>query len=86
MPAKRDRMARVQVDDVWREFRSLPGYRPISELLGELVAREVRKARSNRLRDGRFDDGEVVDALGRAHEQQAELAAIVVRLESLCDR
>lgn len=34
MPAKRDRMARVQVDDdVWREFRALAGYRPISEAM-----------------------------------------------------
>jgi len=77
-------MARVQVDnEVWREFRAIAGYRPISELLGELVEREVCKARSSRLRDGRLDDREVVEALARAREQQDELAAIVARLESL---
>lgn len=84
VPAKRDRMARVQVDDdVWREFRALAGYRAISEVLGELVEREVCRARSSRLRSGRLDDREVVDALDRARAQQAELAAIVARLESL---
>ena len=77
-------MARVQVDDeTWQEFRAFVGSRPISELLGELVEREVRKARSARLRDGRLDDRELVDALERAREQQADIAAIIARLESL---
>ncbi len=77
-------MARVQVsDDVWSEFRAGAGNRPISELLGELVTREVERHRSRRVRDGRFDDHEVVDAIERAREQQAALEAIVVRLEAL---
>ncbi|MDP8907774.1 MAG: hypothetical protein M3N47_01360 [Chloroflexota bacterium] len=84
MPAKRERVARVRIDDdAWREFRALAGYRPISEVLGELVEREVRRARSSRFRAGRLDDREVVDALDRAREQQTELAAIVALLESL---
>lgn len=62
-PAARDRMARVQVDrETWREFRAVAGGRPISELLGELVEREVRRARSARLRDGTLTDRELVDA------------------------
>ena len=82
--AKRDRMARVQVDDAtWQEFRGIAGFQPISEILGELVEREVHNARSARLRDGRLEDREVVDALDKARELQADLAAIVARLESL---
>ena len=77
-------MARVQVSDaVWSEFRAGVGNRPISEVLGELVTREVERDRSRRVRDGRFDDHEVADAIERAREQQAVLEAIVVRLEAL---
>ena len=37
-PARHDRMARVQVaDEVWADFRSLAGDRPIAAVLGELV-------------------------------------------------
>ena len=80
--AKRDRMARVQVDDaIWADFRALAGYRPVSEVLGELVTREVERYRSRRLREGELDDREVVEALERAREQQQDLQAIVERLE-----
>src|SRR5918997_952004 len=79
---KRDRMARVQVDDAtWADFRALAGYRPVSEVLGELVTREVERYRSRRLREGELDDRELVEALDRAREQQADLMAIVERLE-----
>jgi predicted DNA-binding protein (UPF0278 family) len=77
-------MARVQVsDELWADFRALAGYRPISEVLGELVIREVERYRSRRLRAGELDDREVLEALVRAREQQSDLAAIVARLEAL---
>ena len=80
-------MARVHVDDeTWNQFRAIAGCRPISEILGELVKREVRSAQSARLRDGRLDDIEVVEALGTARELHADLVAIVARLESLRER
>ena len=83
-PAARDRMARVQVDDeTWREFRLLAGHRPISNVLGELVEREVRRARSSQLRDGQLTNRELVEALARARDQAADLQAIVGRLEAL---
>jgi hypothetical protein len=79
---KRGRMARVQVDDAtWADFRALAGYRPVSVVLGELVTREVQRYRSRRLREGELDDREVVEALELAREQQADLHAIVDRLE-----
>lgn len=79
---RRDRMARVQVDDAtWAEFRALVGYRPVSQVLGDLVTREVERYRSKRLRGGQLDDREVVEALERAREQQADLMAIMERLE-----
>ena len=79
---KRDRMARVQVDDAtWADFRALAGDQPVSEVLGELVTREVERYRSRRLREGELDDREVVEALERAREQQQDLQAIVERLE-----
>jgi predicted DNA-binding protein (UPF0278 family) len=84
--AKRDRMARVQVDDAtWADFRALAGYRPVSEVLGALVTREVERYRSRRLREGELDDREVVEALDRAKEQQADLIAIVERLEAAAE-
>ncbi|MGH2970190.1 MAG: hypothetical protein ACRDK0_14185 [Solirubrobacteraceae bacterium] len=77
-------MARVQVaDDSWADFRAAAGHRPISEVLGELVTREVDRYRSKRLRDGQLDPREVTDALEHARRQQADLAAIVDRLEAL---
>lgn len=79
-------MARVQVpDDVWSDFRALAGYRPMSELLGELVTREVERYRSRRLRDGQLEPDELLEALERARQQQADLEAIVERLEALAE-
>src|SRR3954452_4671522 len=81
---RRDRMARVQVaDDVWADFRAAAGHRPLSEVLGELVTREVNRYRSRRLRDGRLDPREITEALAHATQQQADLAIIVERLERL---
>ncbi len=80
-------MARVQVaDDVWSDFRALAGYKPMSELLGELVSREVEKYRSQKLREGALQADELVEALERARAQQQDLAAIVDRLERLQHR
>jgi hypothetical protein len=77
-------MARVQVsDDVWTDFRALAGYRPVSELLGELVTREVEKYRSKKIREGELEPRELLDALERARQQQADLETIVQRLEEL---
>lgn len=57
-------MARVQIaDDVWADFRAAAGNRPISEVLGELVTREVGRYRSRRIRDGQLDPRELADAL-----------------------
>ena len=81
---RRDRMARVQVaDDVWADFRTAAGHRPLSEVLGELVTREVDRYRSRRLRDGQLDPREITAALDYAAQQQADLAIIVERLERL---
>lgn len=77
-------MARVQVpDDVWADFKSLAGYRPMSELIGELVTREVERYRSRRLREGQLEPDQLLEALERARQQQADLQAIVERLEAL---
>lgn len=77
-------MARVAVaDDVWADFRAAAGHRPLSEILGELVEREVKAYRSRRLQEGSLDGRELVEALARARVQQEELAAIVERLEAL---
>jgi hypothetical protein len=81
---RRDRMARVQVaDDVWADFRAAALHRPLSEVLGELVTREVDRYRSRRLRDGQLDPREITEALAYAARQQADLAIIVERLERL---
>ena len=86
-PARHDRMARVQVaDEVWADFRSLAGDRPIAAVLGDLVEREVRRDRSRRVREGRLDDRELIDALERARATQTDLAAIVAGLERRLDR
>jgi predicted CopG family antitoxin len=77
-------MARVQIDDeTWRDFRAVAGGRSISEVLGELVEREVDRAQFSRLREGQLTDREVVEALARARDQAEDLQAIVTRLESL---
>ena len=77
-------MARVAVaDDVWADFRALAGYRPIAQVLGELVEREVDRYRSRRLKDNTLEPRELLDALDRAQQQQADLAVIVERLQEL---
>jgi predicted CopG family antitoxin len=77
-------MARVAVaDDVWADFRSAAGHRSVSEILGELVEREVARYRSQRLRDGRLEPRELVEALERARRQQDDLATLVKQLETL---
>lgn len=81
-PAVRDRQARVKVtDDVWQDFRRLAYSEGVGEALGRLVAREVDRWRVARIREGSAEDKEVLDALERARELQAELAAIVRYLE-----
>jgi hypothetical protein len=81
-PAIRDRQARVKVtDDVWEDFRLLTRAEGVGEALGRLVTREVERWRVARIRDGSADEQTVLDALGRAHELQADLATIVTRLE-----
>jgi hypothetical protein len=55
------------------------------ERLGAMVRREVERHRSRRLRAGRLDDRELVDALERATEPHKELSAIVERLERRLD-
>jgi hypothetical protein len=81
-PAIRDRQARVKVtDDVWDDFRLLTRAEGVGEALGRLVTREVERWRVARIRDGSADDHAVLDALERAHELQADLGAIVARLE-----
>jgi hypothetical protein len=78
------RMARVRADDeTWLTFRTLAGARPISEVLGELVAQEVRRYHSRQLREQALQPSELVEALERAHRQRADLELLVVRLEAL---
>jgi len=77
-------MARVRADDeTWAAFRSLAGARSISDVLGDLVKKEVRQYRSQQLRAGSIEPHELIDALQRAHEQQADLEVIIRRLETL---
>ncbi|MGH2989278.1 MAG: hypothetical protein ACRDMA_05330 [Solirubrobacterales bacterium] len=79
-------MARVHVSDaVWAEFRSAAST-PLNLRLGELVTREVDRHRSCRLREGQLDDAELVEALERARDLHADLAAVVARLERRLDR
>ena len=79
-------MARVQVSDaVWAEFRAAAAT-PLNLRLGELVSREVDRHRSRRLREGQLDDAELVEALERAQELHADLAALVARLEHRLER
>ena len=78
------RMARVAVaDDVWADFRDAIHPRSVSDALGTLVAKEVDRYRSRRLKDNTLEPRELLDALNRAQRQQADLAAIVERLEAL---
>ena len=79
-------MARVHVSDaVWSEFRA-DATTPLNLRLGELVTREVDRSRSRRLREGRLDDAELIEALERARELHADLAALVARLERRLER
>ncbi len=55
----------------------------MSELLGRLVTREVERYRSRRLHDGQLEPDQLLEALERARQQQADLEAIVERLEAL---
>lgn len=78
------RMARVRASaELWTDLRALAGPRPISELLGELVAREVDRHRSQQLRSSEFQPRELLEVVERARSQQADLALIVERLEAL---
>ena len=78
------RMARVHAtDDVWADFRKLAGDQPIAEVLGRLVAREVTRYRSRRLHENQLEPRELLDALDQAQQQQADLHAIVERLQAL---
>jgi hypothetical protein len=80
-------MARVQVaDDVWADFRSLAGDRPIAAVLGDLVTKEVTRHRSRRVREGALDDRQLIEALERARATQADLETIVTRLERRLDQ
>lgn len=77
-------MARVRADDeTWATFRALAGARPISEVLGELVAQEVGRYRSRQFREQALQPRELLDALERAHKQQADIELLVGRLEAL---
>lgn len=77
-------MARVRADaETWAAFRTLVGARSISDVLGDLVAAEVRRYRSRQLRDQRLEPRELADALDRAAEQQSDLELLIRRLEAL---
>lgn len=78
----RDHQARVKVsDDVWTDFREATRNRSVAMALGDLVTREVDRYRARRVREGSADEQELMEALERAHELHAELAALVRRLE-----
>jgi hypothetical protein len=78
----RDHQARVKVsDDVWTDFREATRSSSVSIALGNLVTREVDRYRARRVREGSADEQELLEALKRAHELHAELAALVKRLE-----
>lgn len=79
-------MARVHVDDqTWAAFKQAAGRVPISEVLGQLVARHVDREAARRLRAGSVDDRQLLDALVQARELQQDVAAIVARLERRLD-
>jgi hypothetical protein len=82
----RDHQARVKVsDDVWADFREATRNSSVSIALGDLVTREVDRYRARRVREGSADEQELIEALERAHELHAELAALVKRLERRLD-
>jgi hypothetical protein len=77
-------MARVRTDDeTWATFRVLVGARSISEVLGDLVAEEVRRYRSRQLWAQELQSRELDEALERARRQQEDLELIARRLEEL---
>jgi predicted metal-dependent hydrolase len=78
----KDHQARVKVtDEVWTDFREATRNRSVAIALGDLVAREVDRYRARRVREGSADEQELLEALERAQELHAELAALVKRLE-----
>ncbi len=77
-------MARVAVaDDVWADFRDAIYPRSVADALAQLVAKEVDRHRSRRLKDNELEPRELLDALDRAKQQQADLQVIVERLEAI---
>lgn len=70
---------------MWWEFRDVVGNDSIAAYLGRLVERAVERDRVRRVRDGRVDDVELLDAVERARELHNDLAAIVARLERRLD-
>jgi hypothetical protein len=78
----RDHQARVKVsDEVWADFREATRNSSVAIALGNLVTREVDRYRARRVREGSADEQELLEALERAQELHAELAALVKRLE-----
>lgn len=77
-------MARVRADEeTWATFRTLAGTRSISDVLGALVAQEVRRYRSQQLRTNALEPRELLEALERARQHQADLEILISRLETL---
>lgn len=72
-------------DDVWTDFHEATRNSSVSIALGDLVTREVDRYRARRVREGSADEQELMEALERAHELHAELAALVKRLERRLD-
>jgi hypothetical protein len=81
-PERRDHMARVHVDDAtWQTFKSVTGYTPISEVLGQLVTHHVHNHQARQAAAGELGDPELLEALERARELQRELRLLIQRLE-----
>lgn len=57
--------------------------RSVSDALGGVVAKEVDRYRTRRLKDNTLEPRELLDALDRAKRQQQDLAVIVERLQEL---
>jgi hypothetical protein len=70
---------------VWTDFRAATRNSSVSIALGDLVTREVDRYRARRVREGSADEQELLEALERAHELHADLAALVKRLERRLD-
>ncbi len=79
-------MARVRVDDgTWQVFKTAAGETPISELLGQLVARHVQHHQAREAEAAKIGDRELLEALQRAIELQRDLGRMVERLEHRLD-